>query len=170
MATDDSWREHGLLGADNLLSLLQFSHQHLHLLLLLFLLSQQLITLLACCGQPLLCRTQVEGEKFLTVEEPLYCELGQPQDLDQSRVHWALTSLAPLPVQAAKGHCADVLLKGVHIQLAHHQIYVHCVDSPPIHTLSACPELKRENSGGSARWSHTWCGNRVAVYRVLAQR
>ncbi|KAA8579520.1 hypothetical protein FQN60_006613 [Etheostoma spectabile] len=87
----------------------------------LLLLSQQLLAVPVSGRQTLLHRTQVEGEKFLAVEEPLHCELGQLQELDQSWVHRALAPLTSLPVQAAECNTADVLLQGVHIQLAHHQ-------------------------------------------------
>ncbi len=171
LAADDSWREQGLLGANNLLPLLELGGQRLRPLLLLLLLSQQLLALPASSRQPLLRRTQVEGEKFLAVEEPLHRELGQLQELDQSRVHGALAPLTTLAVQAAESHRADVLLQGVHVQLAHHQVYVHCVDSPPVHALPARAKLEREDGGGSAGWSHAWCRYSVAVCRgLLAER
>lgn len=165
MAADDPWGEHGLLGANDLLPLLELAGQHLHLLLLLLLLSQQLLALPAAGRHPLLRRVQVEGEKFLAVEEPLHGELGEPQELDKSRVHGALAALTALPVQAAEGDAADVLLEGVHVELAHHQVYVHCVDPTPVHALPARAEFEREDGGGSAGWSHAGCR-----YRVLAER
>lgn len=120
LAIDDSWREQGLLGANDLLPLLQLSGQSLRLLLLFLLLSQQLLALPGSGCQPLLCHSQVEGEKFLAMKEPLHGELCQPKELYQGWVHGALAPLAMLAVQAAEGDGADVLLKGIHIQLAHH--------------------------------------------------
>ena len=170
LAAEDSWREHRLLGADNLPPLLELGGQRLHLLLLLLLLSQQLLALLAGRHQPLLCRMQIEGEEFLAMEEPLHGELGQPQEFHQSRVHGALAPLASLPVQAAEGHRADVLLQCIHIQLAHHQFYVHGIDSPPVHALPPWTELERKEDGGSARWSHAWYRHRVLADRGIQER
>lgn len=169
LAADDSRCEQGLLGAYNLLPLPQLGSQRLHLLLLLLLLVQQLLALPAGHQHPLLCCSQVEGEKFLAVQEPLHRELSQLQELDQSRVHGVLAPLAPLPIQAAEGHHTDVILKGVHIQLAYHQVYVHSTDAPPVHALPARAELKGEDGGCSTGWSHAWCGCGVAAYRVLAE-
>lgn len=91
------------------------------------------------------------------MQEPLHGELGQLQELDQSRVHRALAALAALAVQAAEGHRADVLLQGVHIQPAHHRVDVHRVDAPPVHALLSRAELEGEDGGDAAGWSHAWC-------------
>lgn len=120
VAADDSWGEQRLLGANNLLSLLELCSQRFHLLLLLLLLNQQLLMLPAGGRQSLLRHTQIEGEKVLAVEEPLHRELSKAQELQQSWVHGGLAPLASLPLQATEGHHADVLLKGIHVQLAHY--------------------------------------------------
>lgn len=120
MAADESWCEHRLLGANNLLPLLELLGESLHLLLLFPLLSQQLLVLPVRCHQSLFGCAHAEGEKLLAVQEPLHRELGQPEELDQGRVHGALAPLASLAVQAAEGDRANVLLEHVHVQLAHH--------------------------------------------------
>lgn len=170
LAADDPRREQGLLGTNHLLPLLELRGQRLHLLLLLAVLAQQLLALPVGSCQPLLRSTEVEGEKFLAVEEPLHRELGQLQELHQSRVHRALAPLASLPIQAAEGDRVDVLLKGVHIQLAHHQVDVHCVNPPPVHAFPARAKLEGESGGGSAGRSHAWWRCTVAVCRRLAER
>jgi len=154
LAADDARRQHGLLGPDDFLPLLELGGERLHRLLPLLLLGEQLLALPAGRRHPLLHRAHAVGEELLTVEEPLHRELRQPQELDQSRVHGALAPLAPLAVQAAEGHAADVLLQGVQVQLAHHQVHVHGADPPPVHALPPRAELEGGEGGGAAGRSH----------------
>lgn len=161
VAAEESRGEHGLLGAYHLLPLLELGAERLHLLLLLLLQSQQLLALALRCRHTLLGRAHAQGEELLAVEQPLHCQLGQPEELDQRWVHGALAPLAPLALQAAEGDRADVLLQRVHVQLAHHQVHVQRADAPPVHALSARAEFEGEDGGGAAGWSHgcgsSWC-------------
>lgn len=163
VAADEPRREERLLCANELLPLLELGGQLLHLLLLLLLLSQQLLALAAGRRQPLLRRPQAEGEKLLTVQEPLHRELSQAQELDERRVHGALATLASLALEGAEGDGADVVLQGFHVQLAHYKVHVHGVDAPPVHARRARTELEREYRGSAAGWCHAWRRRGVSV-------
>lgn len=170
LAAGEMWWKQRLLGFNNFPPLLELRGHSLHLLLLSLLLSQQLLALHISSCQPFFCRSQIEGEKVLTMEEPFYRQLGQAKELHQSQVHGALASLALLRVQAAESDRVDVLLEDVYIQLAHDVVDVNGMNPPPVHFLPAWTEPERKAGRDSAGGSHAGCGNRLTIPGVLAQR
>lgn len=171
LAAGDLWWKQRLLGFNYLPPLLELRGHSLHLLLLLLLFAQQLLALHISGCQPFFCRSQVEAEKVLTMEEPFHRQLGQAKELHQSHVHGALASLALLRVQAAESDGVDVLLEDLDIQLAHDVLDVNSVDPPPVHLLPAWTEPERKAGRDSAGGSHAGGGrDGLTIPRVLAQR
>lgn len=170
LAAADLWCKQRLLRLDNLPPLLELRGHGLHLLLLLPLVGQQLLSLGVGGRQPFFCRSQIQGEKFLAMEEPLHRQLGQAEELHQRQVHGALAPLALLRVQAAEGDGVDVLLEDIYVQLAHDVVDVDGVDAPPVHLLPAWTEPERKAGRESAGGGHAGRGSRLTISRVLAQR
>lgn len=154
MVAAQAGTDHGLLGGDDLLPLLQLLLHALHVFRPFLQLPLQLVPLQARSLESVLGRLQAEGEAFLGVQQVLQGELGQPEELQQHGVHGTLAVGAALVLHVAEGNVGDLLLQNVEVQLAGHPLDVDRADTPPVHALPPRPELKHGHGGGPQHRRH----------------